>query len=58
LLAQGLDAEHSEVPLGIFSTALEAAMVYARHAQMRVPQVALAMTGRSAVLRCSLCTPA
>lgn len=46
LHAQGLDAEHSEVPLGIYSTALEAATVYARHARMRVPQVALAMTGR------------
>ena len=44
--AQGLDAEHSEVPLGIYSTALEAATVYARHARMRVPQVALAITGR------------
>ena len=46
LHAQGLDAEHSEVPLGIYSTALEAATVYARHARMRVPQVALAITGR------------
>tara|TARA_B100000795_G_scaffold80714_1_gene58009 strand:+ start:1654 stop:2220 length:567 start_codon:yes stop_codon:yes gene_type:complete len=48
LHAQGLDAEHSEVPLGIYSTALEAATVYARHARMRVPQVAVAV----AVLRC------
>ena len=52
LHAQGLDAEHSEVPLGIYSTALEAATVYARHARMRVPQVALAMTGRGRWMRC------
>ena len=38
--AQGLDAEHLEVPLGIYSTALEAALVYARHARSRGPQVA------------------
>ena len=41
LPAQGLDAEHTEQPLGIYATALEAATVYARYARMRVPQVAL-----------------
>ena len=50
LHAQALDAEHTEQPLGIYSTALEAAMVYARYARMRMPQVALAT---AVALRCA-----
>ena len=54
LPAQGLDVEHTEQPLGIYATALEAATVYARHARMRVPQVALATALATAVaLRCA-----
>ena len=54
LHAQGLDAEHTEQPLGIYSTVLEAATVYARYARMRVPQVALATALATAVaLRCA-----
>lgn len=54
LPAQGLDAEHTEQPLGIYATALEAATVYARYARMRVPQVALATALATAVaLRCA-----
>lgn len=54
LHAQALDAEHTEQPLGIYSTALEAAMVYARYARMRMPQVALATALATAVaLRCA-----
>ena len=35
LPAQGLDAEHTEQPLGIYATALEAATVYARYVRTR-----------------------
>ena len=54
LQAQALDAEHTEQPLGIYSTALEAAMVYARYARMRMPQVALATALATAVWRCGV----